>query len=96
MHPAFWIGGNINTRALCLYLLIAAAWRRAVLCALAAAVEKGLQIDYDMMNRNWQVVKPSGATSSKMLAQYYCASNMTRGDNAATSRTSKPNVRRAQ
>ncbi len=39
MHPAFWIGGNINTRALCLYLLIVAAWRRAVLCALLGTVE---------------------------------------------------------
>ncbi len=57
-----WIGGNINTRALCLYLLIVAAWRRAVSCALAAATNN-FDKTYDAMGRvATETVSPDGGT----------------------------------
>ncbi len=63
MHPAFWIGGNINQRALCLYLLIVAAWRRAVSCALAAAIEKNLANDSESIDRSGNTLVAKGWTT---------------------------------
>ncbi len=77
----------INTRALCLYLLIVAAWRRAVSCALLGTVENGPQIDYDMMNRNWRVVKPSGATFTKSYDPNGNVSRQADGENNTTAHT---------
>ncbi len=42
----------INTRALCLYLLIVAAWRRAVSCTLLEAVEKKVADNSEGIGRN--------------------------------------------
>ena len=46
----------INTRALCLYLLVVAAWRRAVLCALVEAIEQSLAKDCESIDRNGNTV----------------------------------------